>query len=104
MYDYFDIRKGGIIDMNKGSRSFGIFSRKLDLNEGEKSNNSNLRSWEITNNILDVYKINCEKDKIIKEKVKLNCVSGDCSIIQFDNLIQILMVFYLFLSMAFLTS
>ena len=90
MYDYIDIRKDGVIDMNEWSKTFGSFPGKLDVNEGEKNNNSNLRSWEMTNNILDVYKLIAKNNKIIKEKVKYNSVSGDCCIIQTDNLIQIL--------------
>ena len=89
MYDYIDIRKDGIIDMNEWSKTFGSFSGKLDL-ENYKNNNSNLRSWEMTNNVLDVYKLICKNSKIIKEKVKENSISGDCTIIQTDNMIQIL--------------
>ena len=89
MYDFIDIRKDGVIDMNEWSKTFGSFGGKLDTNENDK-NNSNLRSWEMTHNILDVYKLIAKNNKIIKEKVKLNSISGDSSIIQTDNLIQIL--------------
>ena len=88
MYDFIDIRKDGIIDINEWSKTFGSFPGKIDKKENDK--NSNLRSWEMTNNILDVYKLIAKNNKIIKEKVKLNSISGDCSIIQSDNLIQIL--------------
>ena len=44
----------------------------------------------MTNNVLDVYKLICKNSKIIKEKVKENSISGDCTIIQTDNMIQIL--------------
>ena len=89
MYDFIDIRKDGIIDFNEWSKTFGSFPGKLDSNESNK-NNSNLRSWEMTNNILDVYKLIAKNNKIIKEKVKMNSISGDCAIIQTDNLIKIL--------------
>ena len=89
MYDFIDIRKDGIIDLNEWSKTFGSFPGKIDKKENDK-NNSNLRSWEMTNNILDVYKLIARNNKIIKEKVKLNSISGDSSIIQTDNLIQIL--------------
>ena len=88
MYDFIDIRKDGIIDINEWSKTFGSFPGKIDKKENDK--NSNLRSWEMTNNILDVYKLIAKNNKIIKEKVKLNSISGDCSIIQTDNLVQIL--------------
>ena len=89
MYDYIDIRKDGIIDMNEWSKTFGSFPGKLD-NENDKNNNRNLRCWEMTNNILEVYKLIAKNSKQIREKVKLNSISGDYSIIQTDNLIQIL--------------
>ena len=89
MYDFIDIRKDGIIDFNEWSKTFGSFPGKLDSNESIK-NNSNLRSWEMTNNILDVYKLIAKNNKIIKEKVRMNSISGDCAIIQTDNLIKIL--------------
>ena len=88
MYDYIDIRKDGVIDMNEWSKTFGSFAGKLDLVSDK--NNSNLRNWEMTNNVLDVYKLICKNSKIIKQKVKESSISGDCTIIQTDNMIQIL--------------
>ena len=54
----------------------------------------------MANNILNVYKLIAKNNKLIKEKVKLNSVSGDWCIIQTNNLIQILKDI---LSMGFLT-
>ena len=90
MYDYIDIRKDGIIDMNEWSKTFGSFPGKIDLNGSNKNNYNNLRNWEMTNNILDIYKLIAKNNKIIKEKVRLNSISGDSFIIHADNLIQIL--------------
>ena len=89
MYDFIDIRKDGIIDMNEWSKTFGSFPGKLDI-ENYKSNNSNLRSWEMTNNVMDVYKLIAKNHKAIKEKVISNSISGNCCIIHTDNLIKIL--------------
>ena len=89
MYDYIDIRKDGLIDINEWCKTFESFGGNLDLNENDKSNN-NLRCWEMTNNIFDVYKLISKNNKIIKERIKENSLSNDYTLIKTDEFIQIL--------------
>ena len=87
MFDFIDIRKDGIIDLNEWNKTFCEFGGKLDV---ENDKNNSLRKWETTNNIFDIYKIIAKNNKIIKEKVKENSVTGNSIIIHADNLIKVL--------------
>ena len=87
MYDFIDIRKDSVIDINEWNKTFCEFEGKLD-NENDKNNN--LKKWEMTNNIFEIYKIIARNHKIIKEKVKEHSITGDCTIIHADNLIKVL--------------
>ena len=87
MYDYIDIRKDCVIDMNEWSKTFCEFEGKLD---NEKDKNNSLKKWEMNNDIFEIYKMIAKSHKIIKDKVKEHSITGDCTIIHIDNLIQIL--------------
>ena len=87
MYDYIDIRKDGIIDINEWRKIFCDIEGKLDV---ENNKNNELRKWETTNNILEIYKIIARNDKIIRQKVKETSISENYTIIHADNLIKVL--------------
>ena len=87
MYDYIDIRKDGIIDMNEWSKTFCDIEGRLDV---ENNKNNDLRKWEKSHNILEIYKVISKNEKIIREKVKENSISDIYTIIHADNLIKIL--------------
>ena len=87
MYDYIDIRKDGIIDINEWNKTFCNIEGKLDI---ENDKNNNLKNWELSNDILDVYKLIARNHRIIEEKVKEQSITGDCTIIHADNLIKVL--------------
>ena len=87
MYDYIDIRKDGIIDINEWNKTFCNIEGKLDI---ENDKNNNLKNWELSNDILDVYKLIARNHRIIEEKVKEQSITGDCTIIHADNLITVL--------------
>ena len=89
MYDYIDVRKDGIIDINEWCKIFASFEGRLDSNENDKNNNT-FRSWEMTNRTTDIYKLIAKNSKIIKEKAIKNSLTGNCSLIQTDNFIKIL--------------
>jgi len=87
MYDYIDIRKDSVIDINEWNKTFCEFEGKLD-NENDKNNS--LKKWEMTNNIFEIYKLIARNNKLIKEKVKEHSITGECTIIHADNLIKVL--------------
>ena len=87
MYDYIDIRKDNIIDINEWNKTFSEFEGKLD---SENDKNKSLKKWEMTNNIFEIYNIIAKNHKIIKEKVKEHSITGDCTFIHADNLIKVL--------------
>lgn len=87
MYDYIDIRKDGIIDINEWRKIFCDIEGKLDV---ENNKNNELRKWETTNNILEIYKIIARNDKIIRQKVKETSISENYTIIHADNLIKVI--------------
>ena len=90
MYDYIDIRKDGIIDINEWCKIFASFEGKLDAKKEDEKTSSNLRCWEMTSSITDVYKLIARNNKIIKKKVIESSITGDCTVIQTNNLIEIL--------------
>ena len=87
MYDYIDIRKDGIIDMNEWCKIFCDIKGRLDV---ENNKNNNLRKWEMSQNIFEIYKLISKNDKIIREKMKENSISENYTVIHEDNLIKIL--------------
>ena len=87
MYDYIDIRKDSLIDINEWNKTFCEFEGKLDY---ENDKNNSLKKWEMTNNIFEIYKLIARNNKIIKEKVKEHSITGECTIIHADNLIKVL--------------
>ena len=87
MYDYIDIRKDGIIDMNEWSKIFCNIEGRLDI---ENNKNNDLRKWEMNQNIFGIYKLISKIDKIIREKMKENSISEIYTVIHTDNLIKII--------------
>ena len=87
MYDYIDIRKDGILDMNEWSKIFCDIEGRLD---NEKNKNNDLRKWEMSRIIFEIYKLISKNDKIIREKMKENSISENYTVIHADDLIKIL--------------
>ena len=87
MFDFIDIRKDSIIDLNEWNKTFCEFEGKLDC---ENDKNNNLKKWETSNDIFEIYKLIAKNHKIIKEKVIEHSLNEDCTIIHADNLINIL--------------
>ena len=88
-YDYIDLRKDGLIDLVEWSNVFGNISGKLDLYRSVDNKNAVkvLQKWEMSNNILDIYKSIAKNRKIISQKVKKTAFGV---MIHEDNLINIL--------------
>ena len=92
VYDYIDIRKDGIIDINEWNKIFAGAEGKLDLSAAEvlPSQMKILREWETSNNIIEIYKIIAKHRKIIKDKVRLFTIEQNSMLIKANDLIYIL--------------
>ena len=89
VYDYVDVRKDGIIDLNEWNRVFAITESNLDVIKGPKS--EYIRDWEGSEEIDEVYKLISKNKKIIKDKVKLYTIRTSSDLfIQENHLIDIL--------------
>ena len=88
-YDYIDLRKDGLIDLVEWSNVFGNVSGKLDLYRSADNKNGikRLQKWEMSNNMMEVYKNIAKNRKIISQLVKR---VGFGSLIKEENLINIL--------------
>ena len=88
-YDYIDLRKDGLIDLVEWSNVFGNICGKLDLYKSIDNKNpiNTLRKWEMSNNLLEVYKNIARNRKIITQLVKR---FGYGYLIHEDHLINIL--------------
>ena len=87
MFDYIDIRKDSLIDINEWNKIFGNIEGKLDV---DNDINKSLRKWEMSSNITEIYKIIAKNRKIIEEKVKEHSVTGEYKFIHADILIRVL--------------
>ena len=92
VYDYIDIRKDGIIDLNEWNKIFAEAEGKLDISANEviPSQMKILRQWETSNDIIEIYKIIAKNRKIIKDKVKLFTVEPNTMLIKANDMIYVL--------------
>ncbi len=90
VYDYIDIRKDGIIDLNEWSKVFAQAEGKLDVSNVRPSQMKVLREWETSRDIIEVYKLIARNKKLIRDKVKLFTVGSNVMLILDTNLIDIL--------------
>ncbi|MCQ2817997.1 MAG: EF-hand domain-containing protein [archaeon] len=90
-YDFIDIRKDGVIDLNEWNKVFATSEGILDASANKNQMNI-LRKWETSNDIIGIYKIIAKNKKIIRNKVKMVSFGAGSSgmVIQSNNLIRIL--------------
>ena len=89
IYDYIDIRKDGIIDLNEWNKVFAISEGKLDYENVKPEKIQILREWETSKEIIEIYKLIARNKKLIRDKVRLFTV-GSIMKIHANNLIDIL--------------
>ena len=92
VYDYIDIRKDGLIDLNEWNQIFSRAEGKLDLTSDvvlPKQMNL-LRKWETSNDIIEIYKMISKNRKLIRDKVKIFAYDPDSMLIKENDLIYIL--------------
>ena len=88
IYDFIDVRKDGLIDLNEWTSIFGKIEGKLDVNGLNKNKVKMLREWEISSDIVFVYKLIAKNRKLIKDKAKIY-IEEDM-FIKMDDLIEVL--------------
>ena len=88
-YEYIDLRKDGVIDLVEWCNIFSKISGKLDLFKGleNKKEFKELKKWEMSDGVIDIYKNIYKNRKIISLRAKNVCFG---SVIQEDSLINIL--------------
>ena len=92
VYDYIDIRKDGIIDINEWNKIFAGAEGKLDLTADEviPSQLRILRQWETSNYIIEIYKLIAKSRKLIKDKVKIFSIEPNSLLIKANDMIYVL--------------
>ena len=88
-YDYIDLRKDGFIDLVEWCNIFSKITGKLDLLKGleNKKEFKELKRWEVSDSIIDIYKNIYKNRKMISLRAKNVCFG---SFIHVDSLINIL--------------
>ena len=93
-YDFIDLRKDGLIDMVEWTNAFGNMKGKLDAikpkNKEHKKQLKKLRKWETSNDIINIYKDIARNRKLILQKIREIAFGPNNTIIQEDNLINVL--------------
>ena len=90
IYDYIDIRKDGIIDLNEWNKIFAMQESILDLTQVKQSQLQKLRNWEMSNDIIFIYKLIGKNRKIIKERVFAKIGNNSNMLIKVNQLVDIL--------------
>ena len=90
MYDYIDIRKDGIIDLNEWNKIFAKQESILDVTQVKKNQLQLLRNWEMSNDIIFIYKLIGKNRKLIKERVLAKIGNNPNMLIKVNHLIDIL--------------
>ena len=89
-YDYIDIRKDGVIDLNEWNKIFAKQESTLDTNQVRKSQLQLLRNWEMSNDIIFICKLIAKNRKIIKDRVKDKIGNNSNMLIKSNQLVDIL--------------
>ena len=90
IYDYIDIRKDGVIDLNEWNKIFAMQESNLDLSQVKESQLKVLRNWEMSNDIIFIYKLIGKNRKLIKERVFSKIGNNPNMLIKVNHLIDIL--------------
>ena len=90
IYDYIDVRKDGVIDLNEWSKVFATSEGKLDYEQAKPEKMKILREWETSKEIIEIYKLIARNKRLIRDKVKLFTVGSNVMLINANNLIDIL--------------
>ena len=90
LFDFIDYKMDGKIDSEEWSTIFSKTEGSLDKKGNSEKKIKDLRNWEVTDDVIKIYKLIAKNRKIIKEKFKLFSVDNNCLLIHSKDLINIL--------------
>ena len=91
-FDFIDQRKNGVLELNEWLRTFSQIRSILDINDGKGEKLRQLREWECSNNLQNIYNEINRNRKLLKDYAKMYMITdgeGKASI-QINNLIEVL--------------
>ena len=91
-FDFIDQRKNGVLELNEWLRTFSQVRSILDINDGKGEKLQQLREWECSNNLQNIYNEINRNRKLLKDYAKMYLITdgeGNNSI-QINNLITVL--------------
>ena len=91
-FDFIDQRKNGVLELNEWIRTFSQISSDLDIKETNEIKMQQLREWECSNNLENIYNEINRNRKLLKDYAKIYMITDGTgkSIIQVNNLIEVL--------------
>ena len=91
-FDFIDQRKNGVLELNEWIRTFSQIRSDLDIKEINETKLQQLREWECSNNLENIYNEINRNRKLLKDYAKMYMITDGTgkSIIQINNLIEVL--------------
>ncbi len=91
-FDFIDQRKNGVLELNERIRTFSQIRSDLDIREINETKLQQLREWECSNNLENIYNEINRNRKLLKDYAKMYMITDGTgrSIIQINNLIEVL--------------
>ena len=91
-FDFIDQRKNGVLELNEWIRTFSQIRSDLDIREINENKLQQLREWECSNNLENIYNEINRNRKLLKDYAKMYMITDGTgrSIIQINNLIEVL--------------
>ena len=91
-FDFIDQRKNGVLELNEWLRTFSQVRSILDINDARDEKLQQLREWECSNNLQNIYNEINRNRKLLKDYAKMYLITDGegKSSIQINNLITVL--------------
>ena len=88
-FDFLDQRKNGVLELNEWLRAFSQVRSILDIEEGRGQKMQQLREWECSNNLQNIYNEINRNRKLLRDYAKMYLITDGegKSSIQINNLI-----------------
>ena len=90
LFDFIDFKLDGKIDSEEWNTVFSKTEGSLDKKGNNEKKTKEIRNWEMTDDVIKIYKLIAKNRKIIKEKFKLFSVDSNCLLIHSNDLVNIL--------------
>lgn len=88
-FDFLDQRKNGVLELNEWLRAFSQVRSILDIDEAKSQKMQQLREWECSNNLQNIYNEINRNRKLLRDYAKMYLITDGegKSSIQINNLI-----------------